>query len=99
MKGQIKALEDGDLRPEEVRHIATRLGVAEDDVVNMNRRLRGDYSLNAPTCTDEIERDGEWLDWLVDDTPDQEERLANADELNIRKGYLAKAMLTLTDRE
>jgi RNA polymerase sigma-32 factor len=99
MKGQIRALEDRDLQPEVVKHIATKLGVPENDVVIMNRRLGGDVSLNAPVCKDELEGEGEWVDWLADDTPDQEERLAESDELNLRKIYLAKAMLTLTDRE
>src|SRR5262244_2486044 len=98
MKGQIKALEDGDLRPDQVKHIATKLGVPEDDVVSMNRRLGGDASLNAPVRAD-AEGGGEWQDWLVDDTPDQEERLAESEELNLRKGYLAKAMSTLNERE
>jgi RNA polymerase sigma-32 factor len=98
MKGQIKALEDGDLRPDQVTHIATKLGVPEDDVISMNRRLGGDASLNAPVRAD-AEGGGEWQDWLVDDTPDQEERLAESEELNLRKGYLAKAMSTLNERE
>jgi RNA polymerase sigma-32 factor len=98
MKGQIKALEDGDLRPDQVTHIATKLGVPEEDVVNMNRRLGGDASLNAPVRAD-MEGGGEWQDWLVDDTPDQEERLAESEELDHRRAYLAKALSTLNDRE
>ena len=98
MKGQIKALEEGDLRPDQVKHIATKLGVPEDDVVSMNRRLGGDASLNAPVRAD-AEGGGEWQDWLVDDTPDQEQRLAESEELTLRKGYLAKAMATLNERE
>jgi RNA polymerase sigma-32 factor len=98
MKGQIKALEEGDLRPDQVKHIATKLGVPEDDVISMNRRLGGDASLNAPVRAD-AEGGGEWQDWLVDDTPDQEARLAESEELTLRKGYLAKAMSTLNDRE
>src|SRR5437588_3537029 len=98
MKGQIKALEDGDLRPDQVKQIATKLGVPEDDVVSMNRRLGGDASLNAPVRSADTES-GEWQDWLVDDTPGQEERLAESEELSMRKGYLAKAMATLNDRE
>ena len=85
MKGQIKALEDGDLRPDQVKHIATKLGVPEEDVVNMNRRLGGDSSLNAPVRAD-MEGGGEWQDWLVDDTPDQEERLVESEELDHRRG-------------
>jgi RNA polymerase sigma-32 factor len=98
MKGQIKALEEGDLKPEQVKKIATTLGVPEDDVVSMNRRLGGDASLNAPVRAD-MEGGGEWQDWLVDDTPDQEERLVESEELSQRKAYLAKAMATLNDRE
>src|SRR5687767_7255571 len=81
MKGQIKALEDGDLRPDQVKKIATTLGVPEDDVISMNRRLSGDASLNAPVRAD-MEGGGEWQDWLVDDTPDQEERLVESEELS-----------------
>jgi RNA polymerase sigma-32 factor len=98
MKGQIKALEDGDLRPDQVKTIATKLGVPEDDVVSMNRRLGGDASLNAPVRAD-MEGGGEWQDWLVDDAPDQEERLVESEELSQRKAYLASAMSTLNDRE
>jgi RNA polymerase sigma-32 factor len=98
MKGQIKALEDGDLRPEQVKKIATTLGVPEDDVISMNRRLGGDASLNAPVRAD-TEGSGEWQDWLVDEAPDQEERLVESEELSQRKAYLEKAMGTLNERE
>ena len=98
MKGQIKALEDGDLRPDQVKQIATKLGVPEDDVVSMNRRLGGDASLNAPVRASDAES-GEWQDWLVDETPGQEERLAESEELDMRRGYLATAMATLNERE
>jgi RNA polymerase sigma-32 factor len=98
MKGQIKALEDGDLRPDQVKQIATKLGVPEDDVISMNRRLGGDASLNAPVRAD-MEGGGEWQDWLVDEAPDQEERLVESEELSQRKAYLAKAMGTLNERE
>jgi RNA polymerase sigma-32 factor len=98
MKGQIKALEDGDLRPDQVKKIATTLGVPEDDVISMNRRLGGDASLNAPVRAD-MEGGGEWQDWLVDDAPDQEERLVESEELSQRKAYLATAMSTLNERE
>jgi RNA polymerase sigma-32 factor len=98
MKGQIKALDDGDLRPEQVTHIATKLGVPEEDVISMNRRLGGDASLNAPVRTD-TEGSGEWQDWLVDEAPDQEERLVESQELDHRKAYLANALSTLNDRE
>jgi RNA polymerase sigma-32 factor len=77
MKGQIQALEDGDLRPDQVEQIATKLGVTEEDVVSMNRRLGGDTSLNAPLRADS--ESGEWQDWLVDDSPDQEERLVESE--------------------
>jgi RNA polymerase sigma-32 factor len=98
MKGQIKALEDGDLRPDQVKQIATKLGVPEEDVISMNRRLGGDASLNAPVRASE-EGSGEWQDWLVDETPDQEERLAESEELSQRRAYLAGALAALNDRE
>jgi RNA polymerase sigma-32 factor len=98
MKGQIRALEDGDLKPEQVKKIATTLGVPEDDVISMNRRLGGDASLNAPVRAD-ADGGGEWQDWLVDDAPDQEERLVESEELSQRKAYLEKAMAALNDRE
>jgi RNA polymerase sigma-32 factor len=98
VKGQIQALEEGDLKPEHVKQIATKLGVPEEDVISMNRRLSGDASLNAPLRAD-TESAGEWQDWLVDDTPDQEERLVESEELDRRKSYLARAMTTLNDRE
>src|SRR5262249_32603485 len=79
VKGQIQALEEGDLKPEHVTAIAKRLGVAEEDVVSMNRRLSGDTSLNAPIRADA--ESGEWQDWLVDEDPNQEERLAESEEL------------------
>ena len=97
-KGQLQALEEGDLKPENVKAIATRLGVPENDVVNMNRRLGGDSSLNAPVRAD-LEGGGEWQDWLVDDTPDQGERFADNEELDMRRSYLSKAMSALNDRE
>src|SRR3982074_3441888 len=78
VKGQIEALEEGDLRPDQVKQIATKLGVPEDDVVSMNRRLGGDASLNAPVRAADAES-GEWQDWLVDETPGQEERLAESE--------------------
>jgi RNA polymerase sigma-32 factor len=96
-KGQLQALEEGDLRPDQVKAIATKLGVPEEDVISMNRRLGGDTSLNAPVRADT--ESGEWQDWLVDETPDQEERLAETEELDQRKSYLAKALSTLNDRE
>jgi RNA polymerase sigma-32 factor len=96
-KGQLQALEEGDLRPEHVATIARRLGVPEEDVISMNRRLGGDASLNAPLRADT--EAGEWQDWLVDEGPDQEERLVESEELGHRRSYLAKALTTLNDRE
>ncbi len=97
VKGQIQALEEGDLKPEHVKQIATKLGVPEEDVISMNRRLSGDASLNAPVRADS--ESGEWQDWLVDDVPDQEERLAESEELELRRSYLQRAMRALNDRE
>ena len=97
VKGQIQAIEEGELRPDQVKEIATKLGVSEEDVISMNRRLGGDASLNAPVRADA--ESGEWQDWLVDETPDQEEQLAESEELNLRRGLLGDALKTLTDRE
>lgn len=96
-KSQMQALEEGDLRPDQVKAIAKKLGVSEGDVVSMNRRLGGDASLNAPVRADQ--ESGEWQDWLVDDTPGQEERLVEGEELRLRKRYLSSALSTLNDRE
>ena len=96
IKGQIQALEEGDLRPDQVAEIAKRLGVPEEDVVSMNRRLSGDASLNAPV---RAESEGEWQDWLVDDTSDQESVLADSEEAKLRIELLGEAMDKLTDRE
>jgi len=98
VKGQIQALEEGDLRPDQVKTIATKLGVPEEDVVSMNRRLGGDTSLNAPLRAD-AEGGGEWQDWLVDESPDQEERLAQNEESDNRRRLLRDAMGVLNDRE
>ena len=97
-KGQLQALEEGDLKPEHVEAIAKKLGVSEDDVISMNRRLGGDASLNSPLRTD-AEASGEWQDWLVDESPDQEVLLAESEELQRRRHYLADAMKALNDRE
>ena len=97
MKGQIQAIEEGELKPEHVKAIATKLGVSEEDVISMNRRLGGDASLNAPVRADA--ESGEWQDWLVDDAPDQEERLAESEEMALRRGLLEGALKSLTDRE
>ncbi|WP_368413122.1 RNA polymerase sigma factor RpoH [Dongia sp.] len=97
VKGQIKALEEGDMTPENVTEVATRLKVSESDVVDMNRRLMApDHSLNAPL---RIDGEGEWQDWLVDETESQETRVADDQEFGMRKKLLDKAMLTLTPRE
>jgi RNA polymerase sigma-32 factor len=96
-KSQLQALDDGDLKPEHVKKIAVKLGVPEEDVVNMNRRLGGDASLNAPIRADS--ESGEWQDWLVDDKPTQEDRLVEDEELQRRKSYLSSAMSVLNDRE
>ena len=97
LKGQMQAIEEGDLSPEQVTKIATRLGVPEEEVVNMNRRLAApDSSLNAAV---KAEGDMEWQDWLVDDSPNQEARLGESQELNQRKHMLAAALKQLTDRE
>ncbi len=97
IKGQLKALEEGDLRPDQVKQIATRLGVTEEDVVSMNRRLAGDSSLNAPVRNDA--ESGEWMDWLVDDTMDQETALAESEERDQRRGMLNEALEGLNARE
>ena len=97
IKGQINALEEGDLHPDNVTEIATRLKVSETEVVNMNRRLSAaDHSLNAPM---RIDGDGEWMDWLEDDAPSQETVLAESEELESRRGLLKEAMSTLNERE
>jgi len=97
LKGQMRAIEEGDLSPEQVNKIATTLDVPEADVISMNRRLGSpDHSLNAPLRQD---GDGEWQDWLVDDSDNQEIRLAESEELGKRKHLLNDAMTTLNDRE
>ncbi|MCP4380373.1 MAG: RNA polymerase sigma factor RpoH [Hyphomicrobiales bacterium] len=98
VKGQISALEDGDLRPEQVKEISEKLGVPEDDVISMNRRLGGDKSLNAPLRTDE-DGGGQWQDWLEDNSPGQEELYAQREELDNRRQLLKDAMGVLNDRE
>jgi RNA polymerase sigma-32 factor len=97
VKGQIKALEEGDLTPEHVKTISDRLNVPAEDVVSMNRRLSApDNSLNATLRSDS---EGEWQDWLVDDTPNQESRLADNEELSKRQKLLTNAMSSLNERE
>ncbi|WP_262694938.1 RNA polymerase sigma factor RpoH [Kordiimonas aquimaris] len=97
IKGQIEAIEEGDLLPEHVTSIAEKLSVSEDDVVSMNRRMTAhDHSLNAPLRAD---AEGEWQDWLVDETPDQEVVAADNEEKSIRMTMLQEAMKELNERE
>jgi RNA polymerase sigma-32 factor len=100
LKGQIDAVEDGDLRPEQVEHIAKKLGVTHDDVVSMNRRMSGqETSLNAPMRQDG-DGGGEWQDWLVDENAvNAETKLAHEDEYDLRMSLLDKALATLNERE
>ena len=97
-KSEISAFEEGDLRPEQVSHIATRLGVLNEEVISMNRRMSGpDASLNAPLRIDGV---GEWQDWLADDNAvSQETQLADSEEHGIRTTLLQSAMTELSDRE
>jgi RNA polymerase sigma-32 factor len=95
-KSKISALEEGDMRPDQVAQIATRLGVPEQDVIDMNRRLGGDASLNAPLRE---EGEGEWQDWLVDETASQEVRLADREESDVRSRALQQALSVLNERE
>src|SRR5712692_1366847 len=96
-KSKITAFEEGDMRPEQVELIAKRLGVTEQDVVDMNRRLGGDVSLNAPIR--EEGDSGEWQDWLVDDSASQESRLAESEESDNRRQALLHALGVLNKRE
>jgi RNA polymerase sigma-32 factor len=96
-KSKISALEEGDLKPDQVKLIAKRLGVTEQDVVDMNRRLGGDASLNAPIRDDG--EAGEWMDWLVDNSPNQENIMAANEESNNRHQALIAALDVLNDRE
>ena len=97
-KSEIAALQEGDLRPDQVSQIATKLGVLDEEVISMNRRLAGgDASLNSPLRSDS---EAEWQDWLVDeDTPSQESVVAETEEKNIRMSLLEEAMTELSDRE
>ena len=95
-KSQISALEEGDLRPEQVKIIATKLGVPEQDVIDMNRRLGGDASLNAPIRQ---EGEGEWQDWLVDSSTSQESILVEQEEVGNRLSALRQSLGVLNDRE
>ena len=98
MKSQLNAFEDGDLRPETLSKIATDLGVTEEEVTSMNRRMAmgGDTSLNVPMRED---GDGQWQDWLVDNDPLQDEILANSEEKDVRHDMLLEAMDALNERE
>jgi RNA polymerase sigma-32 factor len=97
LKGQMQAIDDGDLQPEQVAKIAKVLAVPEQDVVNMNRRLAApDHSLNAPVRQDS---EGEWQDWLVDEGDSQETELAEREEMSGRKALLNGALKTLNERE
>ncbi len=98
MKNNLQAFEDGDLRPEHVETISTKLGVTETEVVEMNRRMAmgGDTSLNVSMRE---EGDGQWQDWLADDTPLQDERVADAQEGEMRHAMLGEAMDSLNERE
>jgi RNA polymerase sigma-32 factor len=97
-KSEISALEEGDLHPDQVRQIATKLGVLDEEVISMNRRLAGpDASLNAPLRSDS---ESEWQDWLADDNQvSQESQVAETEERGIRMALLEEAMTELTDRE
>jgi RNA polymerase sigma-32 factor len=96
-KSRISALDEGDMHPEQVKLIAQRLGVTEQDVIDMNRRLGGDASLNAPIREDGDS--GEWQDWLMDDRDSQEASLAASEELDHRRAALSDALSVLNDRE
>src|SRR4051794_24307150 len=99
MKNQINAFEEGDLKPHDVTKIATDLGVSEDEVVSMNRRMAmgGDTSLNAPLK--DTEGESQWQDFLVDSGPLQDERFAEDEETRVRHDLLMSAMESLNDRE
>ena len=97
LKGQMQAIDDGDLNPEQVARVARVLDVPEQDVVNMNRRLAApDHSLNSPL---RLDGDGEWQDWLVDESESQEEAIGDREELSGRRALLSNALKTLNDRE
>jgi RNA polymerase sigma-32 factor len=97
LKGQMQAIDDGDLRPDQVAEIARVLDVPEQDVVSMNRRLGApDHSLNAPVRQD---GDGEWQDWLVDESENQETSIADREELSSRKALLPGALKSLNERD
>jgi RNA polymerase sigma-32 factor len=96
-KSRISALDEGDMHPDQVKLIAKRLGVTEQDVIDMNRRLSGDASLNAPIREDGDS--GEWQDWLMDDRDSQETTLVASEEMDNRRAALSDALEVLNDRE
>jgi RNA polymerase sigma-32 factor len=96
-KSKISILDDGDMRLDQVKIIAQRIGVTETDVIYMNRRLGGDASLNAAIREDGDS--GEWQDWLVDESPDQETTLAASEEFDNRRKMLSDALTVLNERE
>ncbi len=98
MKNNLRAFEDGDLHPDDVKTIATKLGVSETEVVNMNRRMAmgGDASLNVSMRED---GDGQWMDWLTDDAPLQDAAVADAQEASMRHEMLGEALQALNERE
>ncbi len=98
VKSKIQALEEGDLHPDQVQEIATKLNVSKEEVISMNRRLSGDASLNAPIRASEGES-GEWQDWLVDTSASQEDMLVEQDEMENRRSMLTGALSVLNERE
>jgi RNA polymerase sigma-32 factor len=97
IKSKISALDEGDLTPEQVDKISTELSVPQKEVVSMNRRISGsDYSLNAPVTRD---GDGEWQDWLEDETQNQEASFADTEEYLLKKNIMVDALKVLSDRE
>ena len=100
IKGQIGAIDRGDLKPEDVTHIADELNVSEKDVISMNQRMSGgDHSLNTPLATTSGEEGTEWQDWLEDERPDQEAYFAETEELGQRHAIMQDAMQNLNPRE
>ncbi len=100
IKGQIGAIDRGDLAPEDITHIADELNVSEKDVISMNQRMAGgDKSLNTPMSSENPDTQGEWQDWLTDDTPDQETKFAEDEEHTVRLKMMRQAMENLNARE
>lgn len=98
LKSKLKAIDEHDLRPDQVAEIARQLSVPEKDVISMNQRLSGDASLNAPIKSSDGEA-GQWQDWLVDDSQNQEDMLVEQDQLETRRDMLTGAMKSLNERE